>query len=217
MNELREAVILQYPALKDVFVEMFQGDEFGRPEYSGAAFVVTRENVPKILMALSGPEHVKYLMEMRPTAIELVAEGLGVAPEDITPELLEAFIFLHEYGHAKDYLTNYRGESDNATHSHEEAIQEWNEHYKASLLSLPVPGFDPSDLRTEVTACGGVQAFYEQHPNLVNPHGITPLTQDDLFREQEMAYRNLPHEKYADDFAYTLLASQQASAQTASH
>ena len=88
----------------------------------------------------------------------------------------------------------------------ESANAAWYDDYENELATLPVPGLDPSDLRIIIRESEDFQSFADQNPELVykfREHDIQ--NQDDLLRVQEVAYRALPHESYADDFACNLL------------
>lgn len=86
------------------------------------------------------------------------------------------------------------------------ANNDWYNHYENELDTLPVPGLDPSDLRMALEKSGGFQSFMDQNPELVLKLKIYNIqNEDDLLRIQEISYRSLPHESYADNFACNLL------------
>jgi hypothetical protein len=132
-----------------------------------------------------------------------VAELLGIDFVDLSPELLRQFIVAHEMGHASDYVKNYENNPDLSGPA---VAEEWNLHYEANLLAMPVPGMDPVDLRQTAAEYADLQSFLNDYPEAVasvKQEKITCL--DDLIRAQEAAYRASPYEKYADDFATEFL------------
>lgn len=151
-------------------------------------------------------EMLLELMEHRPRSTELVAQQLGIAREELTPEILRVFIFLHEAGHALDYLKNFLAPriAQGSQTPKKEATEEWEQRFFAELRSLPVPNTDPSTLRA-FSGFAPMDEFIAQHgasPDLIahaksNPEGVIRL--------QEEAYKNGESERRADEFAATFM------------
>ena len=104
--------------------------------------------VPTIFIVSKQTEHMKKLLDTRRSSNELIAGMLGIKSEHLTPELLRRFIISHELGHAADYVKNYESNPD---YQGAEAAEEWNMHYEANLLTMPVRGLDPAELLDEVS------------------------------------------------------------------
>lgn len=200
-----DIVLKEFPELSQLGIEKLMPTQEDFLSYTAGEFVssdASRE--PLIRMAQGDIKHLDSLKVSRSAAVEIMANKLGVAFENIDAKILNLLIFLHEVGHGKDYISNYRGNA--AYSSREDADNEWHKHFEHQLKSLPVPGLDPTDLRLMLKELGGWQAFKAHYTNLnsvFNKYNIQ--NEEDLLRVQEVEYRNLPHESYADDFASKVL------------
>lgn len=157
---------------------------------------------PIISIVENNKEHMERVLRERRSSIELVARKLGIPFEKMTPELLRIFIISHELGHASDYIKNYQLNPNYG--SVEGAVEDWNVHYEATISSLPVSDLDPSQLKDRLNKYSSIKEFIADFPETrIDTQKITSLGQ--LLHEQEVAYRNSPYEKYADDFAANFL------------
>jgi len=128
---------------------------------------------------------------------------LGISLPQLSPKLLRLFIIAHEIGHASDYVKNYETNPD---YEGSDAAEEWDLHYEANLLTLPVPGFDPVDLHEELSKYSGLEDFLRANPNVAKTIDTSKVrTVQDLIDTQEVAYRTSAYESYADNFAAAFL------------
>ncbi|MBA4336339.1 hypothetical protein C0416_01010 [bacterium] len=146
---------------------------------SQISIVVVTDNV--------GIEHYKKLMQKRKLSAEVAAKMLEIEPENMTPELLRLFIFLHEIGHAYDYIKNYANQKDGA--------DLWTQRGQAETSSLPIPNINPSILRHKID-----QNEIDDLPIEIQKK-ISEGKVDEIVYDQEEAYRKLPKENFADQFA----------------
>jgi hypothetical protein len=158
------------------------------------------------------PEHAplaifENAIESRPVSCRLVCELLGIQKEELTPQLLRVFIFLHECGHAHDFVENFCGlplpaHPETALKRFEDACMRCNERQDVELESLPIP-MTPS----------GLLASRKESPEyateLVSHYLETDKVEEAdfalVFERLEKAYKGLPSESYADAFAKKFL------------
>lgn len=204
MLDMLKIIVEKYDYLSDIEVMMISPEE--EPN-TGGYFerVKIDENtyIPRIVLVRNNLEHMTRIRDTRHASAKRVADLLGIDITQLTPELLRKFIIAHEFGHTKDYIQNYERNPD---YQGVEASQEWDWNYEQTLMSLPVPGLDPVDLREKVSQFQSLEDFLEVNPNIrkrIDTNTITTL--EDLLQYQETAYRNSPCEYYADDFAATFL------------
>lgn len=129
------------------------------------------------------------LIKHRPTLVEIVATRLDVEASDVDKVTAAAFTFAHELGHVDDWARQRAGERPQTVRSEE-------------LQTLPVPGKDPTDLLTLFRTIPGLR-YWHQHKDAFAEQGIH--SKDDLIAAQERAYRAMPSEFAADDFAARVL------------
>jgi len=121
---------------------------------------------------------------MSERTVAAAAELLGLAVEEITPEIFRVYVFAHELGHAHHYFEEHHHLSNGAKVHHGKRLEE--------ITTLPVPRIRPSILRERV------EFFYDIHRSRLYWLNITLEALPDA---QTAAYRNLPTERYADQFA----------------
>lgn len=173
-----DIMLKEHPALSRVEIKRASKKDDNVLLHTGGLFETPSEfssmPEPKIII-VPGDTHYEKLFETRQISIRTIAEKMGVAPESLSPKKLAMFIFAHEIGHANDYIENYL--SDNP----EQAAINWNNKSKAEMSTLPVPDKNPVEV-IEMIKSGDIK-----DPTILEQH--------------EIAYRNLPKEKYADEFA----------------
>lgn len=128
------------------------------------------------------------LLDKRKSTVDVIADRLGIAPHIMTPKLLSAFSFAHELGHADDYINNK---------------DDWHKNRVDEMMSLPVPARAPGDLSLHLKLPTGFKEWLEEK-SYWQEQGIN--TRKELVEYQELAYRNLPTEVAADNFAVRVLA-----------
>ena len=159
--------------------------------------------VPTIFIVSANEEHARRLKNTRQSSAKRVANMLGINFSQLSPNLLKQFIIAHELGHSSDYAKNYE---TNPNYQGSDAAEEWELHYEGNLLTMPVPGFDPVDLREELSRFDNLEDFLKANPNLVKTINTGEIkTIQDLIDAQEIAYRTSVYESYADNFATTFL------------
>jgi hypothetical protein len=158
---------------------------------------------PVIVMDMEKDDQ-KYqqLIQDRKTSVDLCANMLGISAEDIVnnPRILKLFIFLHELGHGHDWINQFQKKmlSDKSFN----AVEKWEERSDQELRNLPVPTFDLT-MVIRYHEEGKLAGYYEENGVYYRNIGINSL--EELIIAQEKAYRNLPKESYADNFAKNLL------------
>lgn len=204
LNIAWDFVLSEHPELSALELEKVLPSQEDFLQYTAGEFVIEGgTEKPLVRVVLGDIKHLDSLRDTRSVAVKILADKLGVDVHHMDGKVLSVLIFLHEIGHARDYLRNYRNNSD--YESTQDAVAAWHEHYQSELDSLPVPSMDPSDLRACIQDSGGFQPFMERYPELtrMNNHNIS--SESRLLELQEIAYRSLPHESYADDFANKIL------------
>jgi len=159
--------------------------------------------VPAVTIVKNDEKHFRELMKKREFAVRWMADLLNISYDEITPDILRTFIILHELGHAKDFVVNYESNPD---YQGQKLDDVWEDHYENCLMSLPVPGLDPVDLRQEIKFFSNLDDFIKKHPEIhgrVNQDEIKSF--EDLLELQEKAYRKSPYESYADKFAVNII------------
>lgn len=163
-------------------------------KYTGGAFKPRPfSGEPEITVYPGDREHNTQLLTTRKESVKIVAKMLGVPPERITPELLGTFIFLHEVGHSKDYTENY-------LHASSDPASAWEKRRAAEMATLPLPGGDPAQMQL-LRQSGELKQRLEANPGILEKF----YSIDELIAAHERAYRALPSEKYADEFAADIL------------
>ncbi len=132
-----------------------------------------------------------------------MAIQLGARYEDIkdNKKLVTTFIFLHEFGHAKDFMDNYlKPKEDKGKKPFAEvlknAITETNEHRLKDLMTLPVPShIDLSKWED-----------FRKYTKRLETFGIKPdkygqISHEQLNIAQSISYREMSSESFADSFA----------------
>jgi hypothetical protein len=198
-------VLHDFPELEQI--EIRAGD---RKKYKALektdGFFQEPENIsspPKVVMDMDKDDQ-KYqkLIQDRKSSVEMCANMLGISPEDIVknPRILKLFIFLHELGHGHDYLNQFQKKmlSDKSF----DPVEKWNERSEKELRSLPVPTFDPP-MVIKYQEDGKLEKYYQDNGEYYRSIGIN--SPEELIIFQDKAYRNLPKENYADNFAKDFL------------
>jgi hypothetical protein len=194
-NNVWAALKENFPILSEVEIENVRPTAEDFLAYTAGEFVPSNEVERAVIRVVLGSlEHLENLRERRATSLRMSAELLGIPFEAMSAELVRWFIVLHEVGHAYDYANNYQTE--------QEPVVTWDEQYEAQLQSLPVPGVDPVDLQLIIAETGGFDQYLATYPKVqktCKKHNVT--TSAELVALQEVAYRQMPVEAYADSFA----------------
>jgi len=206
MNPLEVAwrlVLHKHPELAEVVREQ---DNSSRFDGGSIMCPTSEEETLKITYNNLDLSVIEELMQHRPKSAALVAEQLGISREELSPLLLKTFIFLHEFGHAYDYLLNFlkplRDEKDALPKTH--ATANWRAKFKDEMAALPIPNMNPSRLR--------MFSMFAPLPELAKQQGATDeivrLAERDpeaVLQLQEESYKSGESEKRADSFATSIL------------
>ncbi len=188
------------PELKGVSVSTFvPKDEFDGGGYYEFVEGEEGEPVPTIFISQGAADLLEPLLETRKYSVELNARLLGIDPRDMDCELLQLFIVAHEMGHIRDYVVNFKSDSDLVGW---EAVDEMNYQRDEVLATLPVGNLSPTSLVRELSGMTNLSEAVAKFPDLAkHPEFARMATLDDLIRIQELEYRTSPPESYADAFA----------------
>lgn len=132
------------------------------------------------------------ILKKRPALAESIAQKLGVSTAEVDERKLAEFALAHELGHVK----NASEDPDHVRKTRDE------------LSTLPLPDIPPGLLRSFLRSPRGI-AHWIIHKDRYASLGIG--SRKDLMREQEMAYKRLPAEDYADQFAVQVMRRLDAS------
>lgn len=172
------------------------------PEYEGGSCYVPESDENPAAVILMGGDVSAYekLKGTRPDAMTAVAKLLGTTVERLDGPTIEAFIFFHEAGHLYDYFVNFGAANEELGYTEVTAL--WAKESEAQLRSLPIPGWSPSDLRYEIDQHGGLAAWRAADAEFdAQCRHCHADSVEELIRIQERAYRSLPKEAFADEFA----------------
>ncbi|MDD4628422.1 MAG: hypothetical protein PHE68_03455 [Candidatus Peribacteraceae bacterium] len=146
---------------------------------------------------------IAELMTHRRRSVELVAHRLNIEPDAVSPQLLKIMIFLHEVGHAHDYLHRFlqprmEAGSKRAKTEATAALQERN---SKEIDSLPLK-IAPSTLAQWVA----IPVIFWDHVKHFAPSpevfaSLRKQQPQEIVREQEERYKSLEFERIADTFA----------------
>jgi len=114
------------------------------------------------------------------------------------PELLKLFVFLHELGHARDFMELRE------VYTNPEVI--FKQLRDEELASLPLAK-DPNEAREWRKKANAIE-FYTNNQALFSEYKTQDISidtildkMDELVEKNNVEYRNLPTEKFADNFA----------------
>ena len=128
----------------------------------------------------------------RKVSIREIALKIGMDAADIGPKEYAVFAFLHEFGHVRDYI-----DKDFDPNMIDEEREE-------GLGTLPAPGLPPSQL----SAWGRSHPFRAWAYMVTNRQRLKALgvsSFKELLAAQEIAYRHIPDEAFADRFAADMI------------
>lgn len=211
-----------YNAIQDIIIEDTRDDDFEMasfdPNFSNP------EEGPKVLVPIeSSDDYIREVMNARKELLQIVKERLqskGVGVEDLNPDFLQLFIFLHELGHAHDYLTSEKFLDKDGNLDELKYKTTWNKE----LGSLPLPYIRPVQFVEMIKRFGwdkeGVwspESFNDLLKKLSSSDKIYKGNYEKLSAKDakspeeilaiiEREYKSLKSEKAADDFATNFIA-----------
>jgi hypothetical protein len=200
-------LLTEYPELEEIDVMIASAAEKPVLGKTIGRFVLPDDHTPNPTIQLNQSAHAAA-MEMDTTTISEIAKRIGVEPEILqkNPEMLQTFIFLHELGHAYDFVKNYLHNPMAADKNFNptQAMMQQSKHEMATML---IPGLSPSQvLRLQEQGRFDLVEHYNKHKLFFWAKGIR--SPEKLFEVMQVNYRNLPKEQFADNFAVQILHKQ---------
>lgn len=187
-----------YPELSKVEIKGANSIQFPKLLHTNGFFTTPNSpsEPPRITInnQRKSAEMIRDLEDHRIISLELLANDLGLQIKTLkdNPEIITLFIFFHEVGHAEDYIKNYM-----LPHGIR-ANEEKKTARKTEKESLPIPGCDPAQALSLVKT-GELDIFFKNNERYYSSRSIH--TMQELLDANERAYRKLPSEAYADNFA----------------
>jgi len=132
---------------------------------------------------------VQANMDQIPGSRELFAGLIGVKPEDMTPQLLQAFALLHELGHVTEYM------------DYEDDPEKLIERRKREYLALPIGNATVSSIARVGSA--NHRFVTENWEGISADYGVSSL--GELLERQHAEFRGMTNERRADGFAASVL------------
>ena len=185
-----EAAAGNFPELRDV--DIILGDPEREPVlkktggFARHQSQTFRQRPSVTVNARLGIEHYRNLMKERRVSAQISAEKAGIDPDKVTPEILAAFIFLHELGHARHYLIEPDGDK-------------YREQRKIEMEALPFGNWNPGRLALALDAGGKLDTWYTTNEKILSQKGYP--TRESIVEAQERAYHSINTEDIPDQFA----------------
>jgi len=205
-GELYLRLLEDFPELEQLSVKAGTKEQYPTLEFTGGFWKRpdSQNPNPKIIVEMENQAHYQDLLRDREESAREAAALLGISFEELlkNPEILGKFIFLHEIGHAQDYLANFQNGEKAKNDPNFDPVSENLDKRKEEMVTLPVPGENPVGVK-KMYKEGRLTSYFEKYKEYYLSKGIT--SPEDLVKKHELAYRNLPSEKYADQFAADVL------------
>jgi|GEM_PF-2490110 len=197
------AALEDFPHLDQMQVESATSQQYPELKYTGGFWRKPQSDAdaPKIVVNMEQNRHYEQLLIDRELSARKSAEVIGIDFEVMKkhPNILKLFIFLHEIGHVEDYITNFRKKSES---DGSDPVQAKREKRKQEMATLPIPGVDPVYAR-QMYDSGELQTSYAIHQKYFQSIGLWSV--EDALDANEIAYHELPSERYADQQAGEIL------------
>ncbi len=184
----------EYPELKEV--EILQKTESG---FNARSIPKHSENNTsghhEILLDLKPGSEVALLEELQPRkeTLKYVANRLNISVDQLTPELIQAYAMLHELGHSLDHIRTKRPPSERTKLRNHE------------MATLPIGNATVNDLLDEDLQQKITEKYSDVFEGTSKKYNVPINNFDDIIKLQEIEYKKLPSELYADDFAISIL------------
>jgi hypothetical protein len=206
IENLRERVIAIYPELEDIDLSvLFLDPKNHEQDIRGSHMVPDSEETHGINVDMGGELQLELAKTKRPVSVEIAAKLIGIAPEHLTSEVFNTFVFLHEYGHAHDFVTHYQNAEESKSLSTNQIADIWRNEYTQHRSKLPIPNMGTSEL-IETLSKQSLLEFLKTRPVTSRRLKAANLkTAQEVINAQDAAYRSMPAEKYADEFAASFI------------
>ncbi|MFA6963903.1 MAG: hypothetical protein WC227_04335 [Patescibacteria group bacterium] len=198
------AALEDFPHLDQMQVELATSQQYPNLKYTGGFWRKPQSDAdaPKIVVIMGQNGLYEQLLIDRELSARKSAEIIGIDFEVMKehPNILKLFIFLHEIGHVEDYITNFRKKSEL---DGSDPVQAKREKRNREMVTLPIPGVSP-DLARRMYDSGELQTYYAKYQqNYQRIRGL--MSVEELLDANEIAYHELPSERYADQRAGEIL------------
>lgn len=202
LTHIHDTVLRAYPSLEGVRPDVLFSDPHAHTEsISGMHLPPTNEEPHEILVQMGSEKHLQHARQERPIAFAVAAELLGILPEELNAEVFNSFVFLHEFGHAHDYVTNFQQVPELSHLTPDELALVWQNEHVQEKEALPIPSLAPAEILEQLQTMTWEQ-FLDAHPHIRTRLAEQNLhTQEEALAAQDRAYRSMPSEHYADKFA----------------
>jgi len=142
------------------------------------------------------PRAIAEKYSKHPASLQAVADKLGFKPTELLadPQKLYAYVFLHELGHTVQY---------DQYDAYNFATKQGRDY-----AALPVPDMSPRGLQEMLETADGPNWVTDNWEQLQTTHAVE--TTEELVALQGIAYRQMFHESFADDFAVAVMHSMQS-------
>ncbi len=206
ISRIHDMVLREYPFLQNVNLSVLFLDPAEQETDIGGLRRFTKDSEEEFVEVDVGSEsHFIKAKGKRPVSVDMIARLCGIPPEQMTSELFNTFILLHEFGHAHDFAKNYRDDEALSNLQESQLADIWRNEYQQQKANLPVPGLAPSEL-VEQFKTTPLDTFLSSRPKTRERLADAHLTtQQEIIVAQDRAYREIPAEKYADEFAATFI------------
>lgn len=201
LRNIWKEILSRFPELSRV--EIIVPDKDKTLSYTGGEFILPNEENPDPAIVILPADDSLYekLKETRPLAIKIAGDLVNKEVKEMSGEDIKKFIFLHEVGHAYDFISNFENDPQIGE---EMSVYTWNMLRYEEMSSLPIPHYDPNDLNMFITSSGikEVADLIQKQPEIENRiKELNISTIQELLDRQEISYRKLQKEAFADQFA----------------
>lgn len=189
-----EAALEQFPELGDVAILAKSGSSHspGSARSRYAANNTTGRHQMGVNMVPGTVESVLVQLEQRPSTKKIFMDYLGITdPAKLTPKRIMAHIFLHELGHTLDYIRLI-----DSPEAHKRFKKRREEE---GAIHLPIPGVKTGQLLDPEYQA----KLLALNPDLFERMKVSGFSE--LASKQEIGYRHMPTEVFADSFAAAIL------------
>ena len=198
-----KAIIEIYPQFADVKIQI----EYAEKSTLGAYTFIEDEKgllFPVLRMPHGGIHRYEKGIKLMPTTVHFFERILDLEEGTLTPQLLQVFLLLHEFGHIFDWKTNYLPKFDNPW----DAVDEMEYDRWSALETLPIPGEEPGFILKYIVGGKTLSDLFAEYPNIKNhPHAKEAQDLSSLLALQEREYRDTAPERFADEFAANVIKS----------
>jgi|GEM_PF-6046173 len=152
------------------------------------------------IIRMPGENSSFYRKEVNGSLRKMMEEYLNIDKNEITESQIKTFIFLHEVGHAYDFIYNFISEYS----SRKEAYEKLLERNKKSLQNLPIQkkGEDfrkiSQNLKDGVLKLSEIEGLEEKYKN---------MDVNSFIKLQNKMIRELPEERIANEFAAEIMSN----------